>query len=355
MESVIRVAATRIAMCVVLFIVCSAGGYAKPPPLSINELNATRSSTPLVYVRKLDDGPGFSAYLVSYKSAGLTLYAMVAVPESEAPSRGFPVLVANHGFHPNPSRYGITAAGIDSRPGDYYRSIPALYAKQGFLVVIPDYRGHNNSEGREFTSGFLATGYYTEDVLALLSGLRSIKNADLENVFMWGHSLGAEVSLRALLATDIIKGATLWSSVGGEIWDQAYYYSRYEDLTAVDSQAAPKRSFDKLRKDIGELGVPYDWTAREPLRYLAHLKTPIVIHHAIGDQGADYRWSMRLAKELYLIGHPYIFYSYSGADHFFQGTQIQEAVDRDVRYFRDLMSGTKPGATNSPISPRQPH
>ena len=343
----IQTAARQVALYLVL-LACATGSHAKPPPLSIDELRVTHHSTPLTFVRKLDDGPGFSAYLVSYMSAGLKIHAMVAVPVSEPPSRGFPVLVANHGFHPTPARYGITAAGVDSRPGDYYRSIPALYAKQGFLVVMPDYRGHNNSEGREFTDGLLASGYYTEDVIALLSGLPSIKNADLHNVFMWGHSLGGEVSLRALLATDIIKGATLWSSVGGEIWDQAYYYARYKDLSAVDSETTPKPSFDKLRKDISDLGVPYDWTTHEPLRYLANLTTPIVIHHAIGDPGADYRWSLRLAKELYMIGHPYKFHSYSGTDHFFQGAQLQDAVDRDVRYFKALISAEGPGAVKSP-------
>lgn len=352
MRHPIHIAASRIALCVLLLAGVT-GSHAKPPPMSINELRSARISTPLNFVRKLDDGPGFSAYLVSYQSGGLKVHAMVAVPVSAAPARGYPVLVANHGTHPNPPQYGITAAGVDSRPGDYYRSIPALYAKQGFLVVMPDYRGHNNSEGREFTDGLLATSYYTEDVIELLSGLPSLKNADLHNVFMWGHSLGGEVSLRALLATDVIKGATLWSSVGGEIWDQAYYYSRYKDLTAVDSDTTAKPSFDKLRKNIRELGVPYDWTTREPLRYLENLRTPIVIHHAIGDSATDYRWSLRLAKELFMIGHPYNFYSYSGTDHFFQGAQLHDAVDRDVSYFRALMSEVKPGVVKSPGLPGQ--
>jgi hypothetical protein len=45
---------------------------------------------------------------------------MVAVPNSAIPENGFPVVIANHGYVPDPARYGITAEGIDSRPGDYY-------------------------------------------------------------------------------------------------------------------------------------------------------------------------------------------------------------------------------------------
>jgi len=319
----------------------SVGAQVRTAPLSIEALREPRPATQLSFVRRLEDGVGFSAYLVSYLSAGLKVHAMVAVPHVKAPPTGFPVLVANHGNHPDPIRYGITATGIDSRPGDYYRSIPGLFAKHGFLVVMPDYRGHNNSEGLEFTGGFLASSYYTEDVVALLAGIPSIENVDLENVFMWGHSLGGEVSLRVLLATDMVKGATLWSSVGGEIWDQAYNYSRSGNLLAIDNNQVSKPAIDKLRNSVSALGATYDWKAREPLHHLRHLTTPIVIHHAIDDQSTDYRWSMRLAKELYLGNHQYLFYSYSGSDHLFKGEQLLTAVDRDIKFFKTLMTKKK--------------
>jgi hypothetical protein len=97
---------SRIALCALLLAGVIAS-HAKPPPLSIDELRSARTLTPLNFVRDLDDGPGFSSYLVSYQSGGLTVHAMVAVPLSAAPARGFPVIVANHGFHPNPAQYGM--------------------------------------------------------------------------------------------------------------------------------------------------------------------------------------------------------------------------------------------------------
>ncbi len=299
-------------------------------------------SASLKYVRKLDDGPSFTAYLVSYRSSGLTVHAMVATPKSPPPPRGFPILVANHGTHPDPPRYGFTADGVDSRPGDYYRQVPELYARSGFLVVMPDYRGHNTSEGLQYARGFLASAYYTEDVLALLSGLAGIDHADLQNVFMWGHSLGGEVTLRALLASDRVKGASLWSSVGGEIWDQAYHYSRYRNREALDGSGVEKSSVAQLKQDIANLGEAYDWMTREPLRYLRHLRTPIILHHAIADTGAKYEWSERLAKELYVTGLPYRFHTYPGTDHFFQGQMREQAVERDVEFFRSLMARSGP-------------
>lgn len=327
---------------IILWLLLPAAAAALPAPLSIDALRATDLTAGLQFERELDSGAGFTAYLVSYQSSDLTVYAMVAVPVGERPDSGFPVVVANHGFHPDPPRYGVTADGVDSRPGDYYRSIPEFYAENGFLVIMPDYRGHNASEGLQYTDGFLASGYYSEDVLALLSGLPNIREADIRNVFMWGHSLGVEVSLRALLATEGVRGASLWSGVGGEIWDQAYYYQRYEDPLADDGSDADNRRIEDLRQDMAALDEPYDWTTREPLRYLDYLQAPIVIQHAVGDTGAPYHWSERLAKELYLLGHPYRFYSYPGTDHFFQGETLREAVERDVEYFRSLIRPADP-------------
>ncbi len=310
---------------------------ARPPPLSIEEMRAREHVTRLEPVRSLIGGPGFDARLVSYLSSGLKIHALVATPRTGRPESGFPVLVANHGHHPDPPRYGITAQGLDARPGDYYRRIPELYASLGFLVVMPDYRGHGESEGLEFTEGMLESLYYTEDVLALLPELADLSDADPENLFMWGHSMGGEVTLRALLATDRVRGASLWSSVGGELWDQAFYYSRYEDDLAPDSGRVPKQVVDGLKRDIAALDGPFDWRGSEPLRHLHYLTTPLILHHALGDRGAPYEWSARLAKELYLRSVRYEFYSYPGKDHLFRGTSLEEAAERDAAFFRSLI------------------
>ncbi len=322
---------------IAIALLAATAAVAKPPPLSIDELRAKPFDTQLEFVRPVDGGGSFDAHLVSYVSAGLKVHALVATPRIDKPSEGFPVLVANHGHHPDPPRYGITSDGVDWRPGDYYRAIPDLFTAMGFLVVMPDYRGHSDSEGFEFTEGMLESLYCTQDVLALVAALGDIADADLRNVFMWGHSMGGEVTLRALLATDVVKGASLWSSVGGDIWDQAFYYSRYEDPLAADSAEHPKEVIDRLHEDLAALDGPFAWEGGEPLHYLEHLTAPVIIHHAIGDRGAAYAWSARLAKELYLRSHPYEFHTYAGEDHLFNDADLEEAARRDGVFFRSLM------------------
>lgn len=328
----------RILLGLMLLAVATAAWSRQAPP-SIEQLRAGEPAGAVKFERNLDGGTSFSAYLVSYMSSGLNVYAFVAVPRSGMPKRGYPVLIANHGTHPNPPRYGITVAGVDSRPGDYYRSVPELYAAQGFMVVMPDYRGHNISAGGEYAHGFLAANYYAADVLALVAALPTVAKADANNVFMWGHSLGGEVTLKALLATERVKGASIWSTVGGDIWEQAYNYStRSTSGDAYDSSEIVKDAVVQLRTEIASFGPGYDWRSSEPLRFLGYLKAPVILHHAANDQGALYEWSRRLAKDLYLLGHRYEFYTYAGSDHFLQGEDRLRAVERDVRFFRGLMT-----------------
>ncbi len=301
-------------------------------------MRAAKHTATLTFERPLEDGPSFSAYLVSYRSSGLKVYAMVAVPNTPKPTAGYPVLVASHGFHPTPETYGITADGIESRPGDYYRDVPDIYAREGFLVVIPDYRGHNISEGIEFTTGFLATNYYTLDVLALLSALPGLDDADLDKLFMWGHSLGGEIALRTFILEVSIRGASLWSPVGGSLWEQAYHYSWYDNTDDTDSHDKPKARMDELSRDIDSLSFSYDPESSEPAQFLNFLNTPVILHHAKDDAEVPYIWSELLVTQLDLQDKPYTFYSYASDKHYFKGEIQATAVARDIEFFRSLLN-----------------
>lgn len=304
------------------------------PPTAIEQLlEASASASRPEFVRHLEDGPGFKASLVAYRVGGRRLHALVATPDTAAPREGFPILVALHGFHPNPPRYGYGQDGQDRRPGDYYRSVPGAYARAGFLVVMPDYRGHSNSEGVEFTSHPMAPAYYAEDVAGLLHGLAALPQADASRVFVWGHSMGGEVALRTVLAWPEVRAASLWSTTGGDAWEQAHHYDRMSSPLAQDSLSNPKPGLDRLRRALSDFGAGFRPEAREPLMHLGRLKTPLILHHALEDASTDHRWSARLARELYLRGQRYEFHTYRGSDHFFAEPQRSEAVERDIAFF----------------------
>ena len=323
-------------ICIVILVAVSAIACGKPAPKSIEQLRDANPNVELAEVGDSDGGPGFSAKLYQYKSAGLKVHTMVARPEAAEPEGGWPVVIFNHGHHPEPRKYGITAEGKDHRPGDYYRRIPELYVERGYLVVVPDFRGHNNSEGFEFTEGMLESAYFTEDVLNLIAGLGDIPGINQERVFMMGHSVGGEITLRTLLATDRIKAASMWSSVGGDIWDQSYYYSRFANPDAPDSSDRDKEAITGLRSHIAELDGGFDTESAEPLNYLHELTVPLIVHHSVEDRGAAYKWSERLAKELYMHDKRYEFWSVSGDKHLFSPEDMEKAADRDVAFFRSV-------------------
>ena len=252
-----------------------------------------RQPDQISFEAKMDDGKNYTAYLISYTSDDLKVYAMVAVPKSPAPATGFPIVVANHGYVNDPQRYGISGDGRNARPGDYYRSVPELYSEHGFVVLIPDYRGHGSSEGyeqiKDQSRGDLAryVDKYANDVVILLSALDEIENADVDKVYMWSHSMGGGVALRVLARTEIVKASSFWSTM------------------SVDDVA------DQIELVTG----------------------PVVIHHAVEDQSTAYSNSVRLAAALEETGREYVFYSYEGSDHFFIGEARKIAADRDAEYF----------------------
>lgn len=282
-------------------------------------------------------GPGYRAQLLTYRHRALTLHALVALPTRPAPPGGYPVVVANHGFHPDPPRYGIRRDGSDHRPGDYYGKIPGAFAAAGFAVVMADYRGHNSSQG--IAGGPLGARYYAEDVLGLMDTLPELPGINPGQLFMWGHSMGGEVSLRVLLARPEVRAAALWSSTGGSLWDQAHFYGAATVGSAVETDRSPLAAVRTLRDALSQLGEDWDWRATEPLAALQELQTPIALHHARDDTGTLFDWSRRLAAELRRLQKSYVFYRYEGADHLFAGSQFSKALARDLAFFRARLPG----------------
>jgi dienelactone hydrolase len=70
---------------------------------------------------KRPDLDGLSRRVVSFQADGLKQYALILEPAGPPPTDGWPVLLMNHGHHPNPPDYGRIADGRPDRPGDYYR------------------------------------------------------------------------------------------------------------------------------------------------------------------------------------------------------------------------------------------
>ena len=306
-------------------------------PISLAGLQARAYQTELKFVKELDQTSSYQASLYQYMSDSLNIYAMVSKPVSAAPSEGYPVLIFGHGFHPEPKKYGISnTTGEEWRPGDYYRTIPETYAAEGFLVVTPDYRGHNKSDGFEFTKKkYIASNFYTIDVLNLLAGISSLKQVNLNQIFYLGHSMGGDVGLRMLLVSNHIKAASLWSAVLASTTEQALYYGHFYDESkpGVDKDIMVDYTME-LNQGIASLGFDYTTTAGDPIYFIDELEVPLMIQHARGDQSVPYAWSESLAAKLFELNKPFEFYSYTSSNHLFKDENFDLAVQRDVAFFK---------------------
>lgn len=312
-------------------------GRKNAAPISIEGLRQRSYEATLKPESVLPETAACKTEVMSYVSDYLKVYTLVNTPLSEPPKQGFPVIIFGHGYHPNPPKYGINPETRENRrPGDYYRGLPEAYAEKGFLVLTPDYRGHNISEGYDYTqTSYLATSYYAMDVLNLIAALKTLKNADTKNIYYIGHSLGGDVGLKVLLANDAIRAASLWAPVVADTWEQALYYGVYYDEKSeyIDSTKMKEYS-GHITRNINKLGYAYKAEEGDPIHYISDISMPLIIHHAKDDPVVPFMWSVNLASQLYHLGKGFELYPYEGKDHLLQGDQQKQAIQRDVAFFK---------------------
>lgn len=308
-------------------------------PLSIASLQQRTFQSKLTFEKPLVGTEQYKADLWSYPSDSLKIYALINTPSSIKPDDGYPILIFGHGFHPEPKKYGVsTKTGQDWRPGDYYRGIPEAYAEKGYVAITPDYRGHNVSEGFGYTkTSYLASTYYAIDVLHLIAALPDLKDVNLDEVYYIGHSMGGDVGLKTLLATEKIKAASLWAPVAASTYEQALYYGKFYDENGERTDTEKMTDYiSKLDTVIENLGFEYDIDSGDPIHFINDLKTPLIIHHAREETSVPYIWSESLAAKLYKYQKPFEFYAYDGKNHLFQGVNREKAVERDILFFKNV-------------------
>lgn len=290
------------------------------------------NNSPFKFEEQLAD----NVFLYSYLSDGLKLFTMVNRPLGEEPGQGHPVVIFGHGFHPDPPKYGISnSTGENWRPGDYYRGIPAAYAKHGFLTITPDYRGHNISEGIEYTqSSYLASSYYARDVLSLLARVETLEGVDMNRIYYMGHSMGVDVGLKVVLASNAIRAASLWSGVISSTPQQVLYYGK---SSLPEGEGVDAAQFKAMRSKIDNIyaqrapGLTY--ADIDPVNYLSELELPLLVQHGMGDKGAPYLWSESFVTSMLALQKDVTFYFYDTDEHLFSGAIRAEAVQRDVDFF----------------------
>jgi alpha-beta hydrolase superfamily lysophospholipase len=163
-----------------------------------------------------DKSSGLERHLFEFEHDELQQFGLFIQSDLHGKTAKNLVVIA-HGFHPEPPNYGKIKSGVSKRPGDYYRHWVEQYAKAGFNVFVPDYRGHNKSQGYEFTHQAskvkFPEQYYASDLIAGVLALEKYLDLQYEGIVLIGHSMGSPIAFySAAQLGEKVKLVSLWSS-----------------------------------------------------------------------------------------------------------------------------------------------
>ncbi|MEZ4709380.1 MAG: alpha/beta fold hydrolase [Caldilineaceae bacterium] len=301
-------------------------------PLTIERMRQeSYPGSDIVIEQVLDAGVNYDRYLASYLSAGNKIYAMLTVPRGEMPAAGWPVIVFNHGFIP-PEIYRTT---------ERYVAYLDAFARNGYIVLKSDYRGHGFSEG-DATGGY-ATPAYTDDVLNAVSSIKRYPAADPNRIGMWGHSMGGQITLRAMVVTKDIKAGVIWGGVVASYPDLLERWRRRNNDTPPPTTSTNRSR--RWRKELTEqFGAPEEnpafWASISPNSYLTDLSGPIQLHHSTLDESVPVELSQLLRDEIQAVNGTVEYYEYVGDNHNISAN-FNTAAARSVAFFDRYVKGVQ--------------
>ena len=289
----------------------------QPHPYAITSLmTKVDPNTKITKTLTLPGTTRYTSYVVSYPSDSLTLYSLLHIPKGQMPLGGWPVVIVNHGYIP-PTVYSTVSS---------YKNTSAFYANSGFLVLKPDYRGHDNSEGVSVRP--LSRTQYALDVLNLIAGIDTIPEANPESIFLYGHSMGGEVSLIVASLSSSVKGISLWAPAVTSYPESINYFSRRQRPTPT--------GFEEVISATQKLIDQYGSAAFSSFENLPKLTVPLLVHHGTSDESVPYEWGTTLVQKLKDSGKTVTFYSYPRANHDIS-SGWSTALNRDITFFNSLM------------------
>lgn len=294
-------------------------------PLSIAALkNGNYPGSEIVIEETLTPGSNYDRYIASYRSEGLKIYALLTVPRGNGEK--YPVVVFNHGYIP-PTQYRTTERYVAYVDG---------FARNGYIVFRPDYRGHGNSEG--IATGSYGSSGYTIDVLNALASIKKFEKTDSGRIGMWGHSMGGHITLRNMVVSKDIKAGVIWAGVVASYED---LFSRWRRRN-VPSTTPSTRGGSWRAQLTSEHGTPEEnpefWSSLSANSFLGDISGPIQLHHGTADTSVPVEFSEKLSEQLTAAGQEVELFTYPGDDHNISasfGTAMRRSIEFFDRYLKN--------------------
>ena len=240
----------------------------------------------------------------TYESDGLTVGAYLYRPRQRG-GRPRPVIVYNRGSYIRPTGFAGEMLVMANR-----------YARAGFLVVAPHYRGSNGWKGRDELGGADLA-----DLMNIVPQLARVEGADASRICLAGESRGGMMVYQALRDGFPAKAAAVW----GAFTDLSAVIATGPQQAKMAAQIWP--DLDQNREAIV--------TRRSALRWADKIRTPVLIMHGTADEDIAVEQSQRLDAELTRLGATHRLLLFDGQQHRIGG----RGAERDaaaIEWFRQF-------------------
>lgn len=266
----------------------STGPSASPSPTAPALPTGDRVSLPTLMRESFDGGPvrqvrrqlvtdAYERWEVTYPAGDTTVSGVLLRPRGRGP---FPALVLNHGYI-EPSVY-VTGQGL-AREQD-------RLAREGFVVLHTDYRGHAASDPAGDLERETRLGY-TRDTLHAVASLKRLPYVDPDRVGMLGRSMGGGVTLNAIVAQpDAVRAAVVYASVSSAFVDNL------RQFTIPGRPEAAQALYDRFGRPRES---PDFYAGLSSRTYFDRVEVPLLSLHGTLDDTCPIGWArttQRLAR-----------------------------------------------------------
>jgi len=227
---------------------------------------------------------------VFYPSGNLRIQAYLYKPDGDGP---FPLVIYNHG-----SRDGRERASVP------FQYVGKMLTRAGYVVLVPERRGYGKSDGSTWREEVGNDQYRlmtrlqaeTDDVLAAINYLRTIRFTDTSRIGIMGWSFGGIVTMLAvsrstafLVAIDQAGGALAWDGNPHlrSVLIAAAEKAATPTLFMVAKNDRTTSSITTLAEIFEKRGVPHQTVIYEPFTPAQGTRVAAPGHAVFSAQGAS--------------------------------------------------------------------